>query len=67
MKLIDWVAILGALAWVPQLFSLVLNWLSKSQIRVISSRTAEVGFYNVRSTVQFTIGFFCFKERHCNI
>lgn len=54
MKLIDWVAVLGALAWAPHLIALVKAWLQKSEIRVILQKTAELGFttygsiFNVR-------------------
>ena len=44
MKFIDWIAILGALAWSPHILSLLRQWLTKSKIRVITNRTAEIGF-----------------------
>ena len=44
MKLIDLLAILGALAWTPHLFGIVKQWLTKSKIRVITQRNAEIGF-----------------------
>jgi hypothetical protein len=44
MKLIDWIAIFGALAWTPHLVSLVRDWLSKSKVRVITQREVEIGF-----------------------
>lgn len=44
MKLIDWVAILGALAWMPHLISQFKQWFSRSKIRVITHRFAEIGF-----------------------
>lgn len=44
MKPIDWLAILGALAWTPHLLSLARDWLTKSKVRVITQREAELGF-----------------------
>ena len=44
MKLIDWIAILGALAWTPHLVNLVREWLAKSKVRVITQREVEIGF-----------------------
>ena len=44
MKFIDWIAIVGALAWSPHLLSMLKQWLTKSKIRVITNRNAEIGF-----------------------
>ena len=44
MKLIDWIAILGALAWTPHLVGIVKNWLTKSKVRIITQREVEIGF-----------------------
>lgn len=44
MKLIDWIAIIGALAWTPHLIILLRTWLITAQIRVITHRVAEIGF-----------------------
>lgn len=44
MKIIDWIAILGALAWTPHLFSLIKSLFTKPEIRVITQKTAEIGF-----------------------
>ena len=44
MKIIDWVAILGALAWSPHLISFIKSYLTKPEIRIISQRSAEIGF-----------------------
>lgn len=54
MELIDWIAILGALAWSPHLIAIIKNYLTKPEVRVISNRTVELGFttlgpiFNVR-------------------
>lgn len=34
MKIIDIIAILGALAWLPQIISWVYNWLKKPKISI---------------------------------
>ncbi len=44
MKFIDWIAIIGALAWLPHLIDLLKRWIVKSHIRVITHRAAEIGF-----------------------
>ncbi len=54
MEFLDWVAIFGALAWTPHVISMIRNAITKPEIRVISSRNAELGFttlgpiFNVR-------------------
>lgn len=44
MKIIDWVAILGALAWSPHLISLIRSYLVKPEVRIITQKNAEIGF-----------------------
>lgn len=44
MKPIDWIAILGALAWTPHLVGMVRDWITKSKIRIITQRRVELGF-----------------------
>ena len=44
MKIIDWVAILGALAWTPHLISLIKSYFTKPEIRIITQKLAEIGF-----------------------
>lgn len=57
MKLIDWIAILGALAWAPHLFSLIRNWLTKPEIRVITPRTVSLGFTTYSSILNLHLAF----------
>ncbi|MFV7710364.1 hypothetical protein [Shewanella algae] len=44
MNIIDWIAILGALAWTPHLISLVKTYLIKPEVRIITQKIAEIGF-----------------------
>ncbi len=44
MKFIDGIAILGALAWTPHLITLLKNHFTKPKVRIITSRSAELGF-----------------------
>lgn len=44
MKFIDIIAILGALAWLPQIISWVYNWLKKPKISIYHDGEAEVGY-----------------------
>lgn len=40
----DWIAVIGALAWTPYIFGTINQWLTKAKIRVITQKTAEIGF-----------------------
>jgi len=44
MKIIDFIAILGALAWLPHLIRILNEYFSIPEIRIITQRTAEIGF-----------------------
>lgn len=57
MKLIDWIAILGALAWAPYLFTLVRNWLTNSEIRVITPSSVSLGFTTLGSIFNIHLAF----------
>ena len=44
MKLIDIIAILGALAWFPQIISWVYNWMKKPKLTIYHDGEAEAGY-----------------------
>ena len=44
LKIIDWVAILGALAWLPHLVAITRSYITKPEIRIITQKIAEIGF-----------------------
>jgi len=44
MSLIEVAAVVGALAWVPPIFSAVRNWITKPEIRIITGDTPEIGY-----------------------
>lgn len=44
MTLIEFAAVVGALAWLPPIFTTVRNWLTRPQLRVITQVTPEIGF-----------------------
>jgi hypothetical protein len=44
VSLIEYAAVIGALAWVPPIFTTVRAWLTKPQIRVITQTIPEIGF-----------------------
>ena len=44
MKIIDWVAILGALAWTPYVFAAIRKAITKPEVSVIINRFGEIGF-----------------------
>lgn len=57
MKLIDWIAILGALAWTPHLFSFIHNLLTKPVIQIITPRTVSLGFTTLGSIFNLNLAF----------
>lgn len=57
MKVLDWVAIIGALAWTPHLFILIKNWLTKPEVRIITQRSVEIGFTTFGSIFNLRIAF----------
>ena len=44
MTIMDWVAVIGALAWTPPLFKYVKDILTIPEVRIIAQPSAEVGF-----------------------
>lgn len=44
MKFIDIIAILGALAWLPQIISWVYNWMKKPKLTIYHDGEAEAGY-----------------------
>ena len=44
MKLLDFIAILGALAWLPQIISWIYNFMKKPEISIYHDGEAEVGY-----------------------
>ncbi|AZT83666.1 hypothetical protein EHN06_09005 [Marinobacter sp. NP-4(2019)] len=57
MKFIDWIAVLGALAWTPHLIGMIKTWLTKSRIRVLTNRAPEIGFTTHGSILNIRIAF----------
>lgn len=66
MKIIDIVAILGALAWLPQIFSWVYSWFQKPKITVFHDSEAEVGFILFGNTLNIRLSFLA-KHKHALI
>lgn len=48
---------MGALAWLPHLFFLIRNWLTKPQIRIITHRFPEIGFSTFGSIFNLRMAF----------
>lgn len=66
MRLIDIVAILGALAWLPQIISWVYNWMKKPKISIYHDGEAEVGY--IKNGNAFNLRFsFLTREKHALI
>ncbi|MCD1212891.1 hypothetical protein B4946_16295 [Vibrio cholerae] len=57
VNFIDGIAVLGALAWTPHLVSIVKNHYTKPKVRIITSRTAEVGFTSLGPILNLHLAF----------
>lgn len=57
MKLIDGIAILGALAWAPHLISLIKHYLTKPKVRIITSRAVDIGFTSLGPILNVHLAF----------
>ena len=44
MKWFEFAAVIGALAWLPQIFTWIYQWLVKSQVRIVLGTPPEVGY-----------------------
>lgn len=66
MKLIDIIAMLGALAWLPQIFSWIYNWMKKPKISIYHDGEAEVGY--IKNGNVFNLRFsFLARDKHALI
>lgn len=66
MELIDIIAILGALAWLPQIISWIYNWLKKPKISIYHDGEAEVGY--IKNGNVFNLRFsFLARDKHALI
>ena len=66
MKIIDIIAILGALAWLPQILSWIYNWLKKPKISIYHEGEAEVGY--IKNGNVFNLRFsFLARDKHALI
>ncbi len=57
MKPFEIAAILGALAWIPFVWTSLKNWWSKPEVRVITSRNVEIGFTTLGSIFNLHLAF----------
>ena len=57
MEFIDYIAILGALAWTPHLFSLIKKHFTKPEIRLITSKYGEIGFTSLGDIFNIRLAF----------
>jgi hypothetical protein len=57
LKFIDGIAILGALAWAPHLITLIKNHFTKPKVRIITSRSAELGFTSMGPILNLHLAF----------
>lgn len=62
----DVIAILGALAWLPQIFSWIYNWLKKPKLSIYHDGEAEVGY--IKNGNAFNLRFsFLARDKHALI
>lgn len=66
MKIIDFAAILGALAWLPQIISWIYHWLQKTKISVYHEKEAEAGFVNFGNAFNIRLSFLA-RRKHALI
>ena len=66
MKIIDIIAILGALAWLPQIISWVYNWLKKPKISIYHDGEAEVGYTKNGNVFNLRFSFLA-RDKHALI
>lgn len=57
MDLIDFIAIVGALAWTPHIIVLVRNWWLKPEIAIITGPSPEIGFTSYGPIFNLNIAF----------
>ena len=57
MELIDFIAILGALAWTPPLFQIIKKRMTKPEVTIITSNFAEIGFTNLGNIFNLRVAF----------
>lgn len=66
MKFIDIIAILGALAWLPQIISWAYNWIKKPKLSVYHDGEAEIGY--IKNGNAFNLRFsFLARDKHALI
>lgn len=53
----EWIALVGALAWLPHLISYIRNVITKSQIRIITEKSAELGFTTFGPIINLRVAF----------
>lgn len=57
MEPFEWIALIGAFAWLPHLFTFVKDALSKPEIRIITEKTIELGFTTLGPILNLRIAF----------
>lgn len=66
MEFIDIIAILGALAWLPQIISWIYDWMKKPKISIYHDSEAEVGY--IKNGNVFNLRFsFLARDKHALI
>ncbi|HAR62094.1 MAG TPA: hypothetical protein DCS13_01370 [Candidatus Margulisbacteria bacterium] len=57
MKAFDWIALAGALAWLPYLINIIRTFFSKPEVRIITARNIELGFTTYGPILNLRVAF----------
>lgn len=63
MKIIDLIAIFGALAWLPQIISWIYHWLQEPKVSVYHEEETEVGFIKFGNAFNIRLSFLA-RRKH---
>ena len=57
MKPFEWIALIGAFAWLPHVFAFLRDIFSKTEIRIITGKTVELGFTTLGAILNLRVAF----------
>lgn len=57
LKPFEWIALIGAFAWLPHLFSYIKDALSRPELRIITEKTVELGYTTLGPILNLRVAF----------
>jgi len=57
LKPFEWIALIGAFAWLPHLISFIKDTFSKPEVRIITEKTIELGFTTLGPILNLRVAF----------